>query len=197
MMDRQTALNLLAHEAVTKWEGRYKNGKLQIYNPPAGDGGGKREVAGCTERYWPKECAELCALIEAGRHEEAEAKAEAFYLHYTDLILASWGLRDLNIPVECMIRDFIYHRGPMFSAKGIQYACGVKTDSVIGTITRGAISEKQKVPLDFLLSLKCAREWCERRLVGRDESSQFWTGLVNRWANCHSFCLQILRKIKA
>ncbi|GEM_PF-6015546 len=33
----------------------------------------------------------------------------------------------------------------------------------------------------LLLRLRVAREHYERKYVGRDESSMFWKGLVNRW----------------
>lgn len=46
---------------------RDKQGRIQVYHPPANDGGGEYEVAGINVRYHADEAAKLRDLIEAGK----------------------------------------------------------------------------------------------------------------------------------
>ncbi|MBA3649888.1 MAG: hypothetical protein H0W66_00015 [Chthoniobacterales bacterium] len=59
-------------ESIVQFEGRRDpQGHLRVYILPAGDGGGRYEVAGINDRYHPQEAAKLKALIDAGRYDEA------------------------------------------------------------------------------------------------------------------------------
>ena len=72
---------------VREFEGRYKDGKLQVYKLPVGDGGGAFEIAGINDRYHPSKAGQLKALIENGQHEKAEAEAADYILEYTRCVL--------------------------------------------------------------------------------------------------------------
>lgn len=156
---------------------RDQQGHLMVYHLPAGDGGGKYEVAGINEKFNKQVCDQLVALVEAKKFAEAEAVANEFIAKDTDRA-ADW----TTIPAfEFFFRDCVFNRGGKGGARIVQRAVGVKDDGDIGPITRQAIVEAQKNPDKFFAALRAAREQYERDPVGRDETSQFWKGLVNRW----------------
>jgi hypothetical protein len=62
-------------------------------------------------------------------------------------------------------------------------------DGHVGPITLSALSEAEKDIPALISSLRAAREWYERKIVHRDETSKFWKGLVNRWDKVESACL--------
>src|ERR1700730_9046603 len=74
-------------ESILNFEARRdKQGRLQVYKLPPGDGGGAFEVAGINERYHPQEAQHLADLISAGRYDEAEAAAREIIATYTDFV---------------------------------------------------------------------------------------------------------------
>ncbi|MEM9763962.1 MAG: hypothetical protein AAF968_15890 [Pseudomonadota bacterium] len=167
-------------EAILTFEARRdRNGHLEVYRLPPGDGGGRYEVAGINERYHKDEADHLVSLIEAGRHDEAEAFATEFIANYTDAV-DRWCATSA---VESYLRDCFFNRGPGGAAWIVQKAVNVVTDRAVGPITRGAIRAAENDPEALLSRLRKTREIYERQIVGRNESSRFWRGLVNRWDN--------------
>jgi lysozyme family protein len=165
-------------EQILQYEARRDgSGRLVVYDLPAGDGGGDYEVAGINEKYHPVEAAELRALIKAGKHAEAEARAQEIIATYTDAA-AKW--HD-DPGVQFFLRDSVFNRGPTGAMRILQRAVQVKDDGKWGPITRAAV--EAMTPVQLLSRLRVARENYERVVVGRNESSQFWKGLVNRWDN--------------
>ena len=144
---------------------------------PAGDGGGRYEVAGINDRYHKAEVDHVVALIKAGKHDEAEAYVAEFIAKYTDVVIG-WSS---DAGVEFYLRDCAFNRGPKGAARILQRAVGVPDDGEVGPQTRSAIADIS--PEQLLLRLRAAREQYERDVVHRDESSKFWRGLVNRWDN--------------
>jgi lysozyme family protein len=160
-------------KAIIDFEARRVDGKLAVYYPPANDGGGAYEVAGINVRYHPAEAAKLKALIEAGRHEQAEAAVIDYLLSYTKPA-AGW---TTDAGVEFYLRDCVFNRGPKGAARILQRALEVEDDGEVGPTTRAAM---EKVSPDALLGdLRKAREEYEREVVGY--RANFWRGLVNRW----------------
>ena len=107
---------------------RDAQGHLRIYSLPAGDGGGRYEVAGINERYHPQEAAKLRDLINAGDYEEAEDYATEVIAQYTDIV-SKW----TTVPgIEAYLRDCVFNRGPGGAAKILQMALGVKVDGGVG-----------------------------------------------------------------
>ena len=103
---------------------RDAQGHLRVYSLPAGDGGGRYEVAGINERYHPQEAAKLRDLINAGDYEEAEDYATEVIAQYTDIV-SKWR----TVPgIEAYLRDCVFNRGPGGAAKILQMALGVKVD---------------------------------------------------------------------
>src|SRR5262249_2666619 len=91
--------------AIVNYEARRDSrGRIQVYQPPTNDGGGAFEVAGINVRYHALLAHELKALIEAGRHAEAEAEAVRFVADYTDAVSAWHG----NSGVEFYLRDCVF-----------------------------------------------------------------------------------------
>jgi lysozyme family protein len=83
--------------------------------------------------------------------------------------------------VQFYLRDSVFNRGPTGAMKILQIAAKVKADGAWGPVTRAAVEALS--PTQLLSRLRVARENYERTVVGRNETSQFWKGLVNRWDN--------------
>lgn len=174
---------------IVDWEARRDSqGRLKIYELPPGDGGGMYEVAGINDRYHPLEARQLKELIEQGRFNEAEAYASAYIAAYTDAV-ARW--TDIT-SIEAFLRDSCFNRGFVGAARIFQIALDVEVDGVVGPITLRAAGKAEAQPRTLLQSLRKAREKYERIWVGRDESSRFWEGLVNRWNKVLKFSLSLL-----
>lgn len=162
-------------KAIIKFEGRFVNGKLAVYHPPANDGGGAYEVAGINVRFHPTMAARLKGLIEAGKADQAENEAADYLIDYT---MAAAGWTTYAGP-EFYLRDSIFNRGPKGAARILQRAVMVNDDGEIGPTTRDAIAKYS--PEDLLSKLRWAREDYERNVVGF--RANFWRGLTNRWDN--------------
>jgi lysozyme family protein len=167
---------------------RDSKGHLKIYKLPKSDGGGKYEVGGINERYHPEEAKHLADLILAGKFSEAEDAALEIIATFTDVV-SSWTKQSA---IESYLRDCAFNRGARGSARILQRALGVNDDGVVGKVTRAVLEEKSKNPVGLLLEMRKAREQYERDVVGRDEDSIFWNGLVNRWNNALEFAQAFL-----
>ena len=166
--------------AIVNFEARRDaQGHLAVYNLPPGDGGGRYEVAGINERYNKATCDQLVSLIQQGRFDEAETLAEDFIAQNTDLA-ESW---TTITGIEFYLRDSVFNRGAGGGTRILQRALGVTDDGSIGPQTRAAMTAAEADPTGLLSALRTAREQYEREVVGRDETSPFWRGLVNRWNN--------------
>jgi len=165
---------------------RDAEGRIAVYRLPAGDGGGRYEVAGINERYHKAVCDELVALIGADRHAEAELRAAGHIADYTDKA-ATW---THNPGVELFLRDCMFNRGPGGAAWILQKAVGVETDSDVGPITLAAAQAAEASPRQLVDRLRQSREAYER--LRRNEASRFWPGLVNRWNKAHAKALEFM-----
>lgn len=176
---------------VNKEGRRDSKGRLTYYNLPRGDGGGSYEVAGINVKYHPQKARELKALIVAGKHQQAEDAAIEYIIEYTRKV-ADW---HPDIRVACYLRDIAFNRGPTGAAKILQHAlvtAGTLSggiDGIVGPKTKAAASKHAAE--DLLLRLVLSRQWYEREVVGRSESSKFWSGLLNRWIDAVQLCLQV------
>jgi len=176
------ALRKKMAESIVNFEARRDaHGHLRVYILPAGDGGGRYEVAGINDRYHPREAARLRQLIETARFDEAEDYAAEVIAEYTDVV-SKW----TTVPeIEAYLRDSAFNRGPGGAAKILQMALGVTVDGGVGPETLGALRQAEKDPAKLLAALRVAREKYEMRVAGRRE--KFWKGLVNRWDNSLAF----------
>jgi hypothetical protein len=163
---------------ILDWEARRdKQGRLKVYPLPSGDGGGSFEVAGINDRYHPVMARRLKALIEGGRHDDAEREVIAYLVQYTQPP-ASWAG---NWRTELFLRDTAFNRGPRGAAIILQDALGVERDGKVGPVTIAALRKAEKDTPLLICKLRDSREAYERRVARRDERSKFWKGLVNRW----------------
>jgi lysozyme family protein len=183
-------------KAIVEFEGRYKDGKLQWYKLPAGDGGGEYEVAGINQKYHPAKAAQLKRLIDNAQHDAAEREAAAYIEEYTRGVLRffpSPQAADANPHIEFVLRDIGFNRGVKGAATVLQLALGVTPiDGIIGPMSYREFARQLEFPgaKNILERLTQARETYERNVFAwktqsRDESSKFWRGLSNRWTKCH------------
>ena len=166
MTPREQARKIVDYEAR-----RDAKGHLKVYYLPSGDGGGSREVAGINDRYHPEALDQIELLLAQERYEEAEDVAAAHIEQYTNPVAM--------LSIQFALRDAAFNRGPTGAIRILQDALGLPVDGVAGPQTRAALVEAEKNPEAFLQEFRAARERYERRT--RDESSQFWAGLSNRW----------------
>ena len=163
---------------IVNWEARRdKQGRLKVYQLPSGDGGGKEEVAGINSRYHPVAVRHLKMLIDMGRYEEAEREASNYIISDTD----STGRLAGDWRTELFLRDTAFNRGPTGAAKILQHSLKVAIDGKVGAKTLTALRDGEKDAPRLIKALRNSREWYERSVVGRNEGSKFWRGLVNRW----------------
>jgi hypothetical protein len=165
----------MAHEIVNFEARRDAHGHLAVYNLPAGDGGGRYEVAGINERYHKAEVDHLVELLKLGKHEEAEREVSKYLAEYTD-VAARW---HHDPGVQFYLRDCVFNRGPSGAMRILQRACQVPDDGQWGPTTQAAVAALS--PAQLLTRLREARESYERAVAHRDESSKFWKGLESRW----------------
>lgn len=156
-------------------------GHLAVYRPSDGS----FEVAGINSTYHPDLAGELRALVEAGSYGEAEEKARAFVLQYTNFV-AKWAD---DAGLEYLLRDCAYNRGPGGAAAILQRALGVTADGHVGEETLGAV--KTADPDALLARLRAAREWYEDKQFGARPALR--PGLVSRWNKS----LEDARKLRA
>lgn len=172
---------------------RDRQGRIRVYQLPAGDGGGTYEIAGINDRYDPRMARHLRNLIDLKQYPQVEIDAAEYILGNTDVV-QSWSALPA---IEIYLRDCCFNRGPTGAAKIFQIALGhahadIKVDGHIGTITLG-YSRQVTNAKEFLGFLRSAREIYERRIappVG--ERAKFWKGLVNRWDNSLAFAQKFL-----
>lgn len=179
---------------------RDRNGRLVVYDLPAGDGGGTFEVAGINDRYHRKKANELRSLIQAGKFSTAESEAVAYLEDYTSSV-DEWHPDER---VEGLLRSCAFNRGAGGAAWMLQYALRYafypalytgKRDRKVGPKTRAAA--KKADPTALLTAIYGARVVYERTAIPglkgkRDESSKFWHGLFRRFTNDLNFALSLI-----
>lgn len=203
---------MLAAAATMKWEARYKNGQLAVFKLSKKDGGGVAvpgyphgyEVAGINNRYHPVMAAKLRGMVETGNLIGATLAANSYIAGYQDH--ANLWTKDQGL--ELFLRDCVFNRGPGGAAMILQIALNLRAgvgsvlpslavDGGVGPKTRAALAEAVQGPggPGYLLKLlRLARERYERDYAHRDEDSEFWKGLVNRWNDIQDKASQYLGK---
>jgi len=183
---------------VQEFEGRYKNGKLQVYFLPAGDGGGSYEIAGINDRYHPSKAEQLKTFIDLGQHKAAEKEAAAYIIEYTNPVLKffpSPELAEANPDVEFILRDCAFNRGAKGAATILQLALGVPVDGIVGSYTKQAFGIALSGP--FVGELTKARRTYEQtsypwKKSTRQPGNKFWPGLENRWVKAETVSKTLL-----
>lgn len=152
---------------------RDRQGRLRVYNPPSGDGGGSFEVAGITARYQPNESRRLRALIAEGKTDQAESEAKDFYRRR-----AAPFVRYAKQPgVQLQLADSVHHRGEGGLRKMLQRATGTNLRDDESLIRRldadpEALEKFNQARIDYEL------EEVDR---GRSSRRKFRKGLLNRF----------------
>lgn len=155
---------------------RDANGNVQVYDLPAGDGGGAYEVAGINQRYHPEEAAALRSLVQQGKYAEAEARAKNYIANYTNNVV---GLA-ANQGTEYALRDAAFNRGLGGANWIAKYAAGITPNTRMNSEARQQIlAAQQSDPQGYLQRLREGAERYELDVVGL--RPQFIRGLTNRW----------------
>lgn len=163
---------------------RDRNGRLAVYQLPAGDGGGTFEVAGINDRFHPQAASQLALLISRKKFVQAEQEAVEYILKYTDGP-GSWAKTPA---AQAVLRDTAFNRGPTGAARILQMALDVEVDGKVGPLTLAALHRAEREPRAFLLRFREAREAYEMKVappVGK--RAKFWKGLVSRWDQTTKF----------
>ncbi len=165
-------------------EAQLKGGKLAVYKPPAGDGGGAFEVAGITARYQPKEAAELKALVEAGRHQEAESKAKLFFAKRAEPFIKHTN----RAGIQLQLTDIVHNRGEGGLRSILQRATGMANEKDYQKLIETLNTDPQA-----LEKLHKARVSYEMEVVdrGRASRAKFRQGLMNRFNAAYTASQQI------
>lgn len=162
---------------------RDSKGRLKVYKPPSGDGGGAYEVAGITARYQPKEAARLKSLIESGNHAQAEKEAKAFYAKRASQFVKHTN----NEGIKLQLADTVHHRGEGGLRKILQKATGSGSKSypqLISSLSSDpdALNKFNKARNDY--------EWNEIDR-GRSSRKKFRKGLQSRFDKAHQEALNL------
>lgn len=152
---------------------RDKQGRLRVYSPPSGDGGGAFEIAGITSRYQPKEAARLRQLVESGQSDVAEAEAKEFYRRRA----APFTRFTENKGVQFQVSDIVHHRGEGGLRRVLQRAT-MSDSKDYGELI--AELNNMSDPLDAINAARQDYEW-EEVERGRAERKKFRQGLQNRF----------------
>ena len=152
---------------------RDKQGRLQVYTPPSGDGGGSFEIAGITAKYQPKEAARLRQLVESGQSDVAEAEAKEFYRRRA----APFTRFTENKGIQLQVSDIVHHRGEGGLRRVLQRA--TMSDSKDYGELIGELNLMSD-PLDALNLARQDYEW-EEVERGRASRKKFRQGLQNRF----------------
>ena len=164
-MRRKMAKAIVVYEAR-----RDRDNRLLVYSPSDGS----QEIAGVNNRHHPAEYTRLKALLDAGRHDEAETAVEDYVLKYTGPV-TGW-VTDAGL--EFFLRDCAFNRGPTGAAKILQMALGLTlVDGQIGPRSRAALAKAE--PVKLLLALRAARARYEDKTYGPRPALR--KGLINRW----------------
>lgn len=152
---------------------RDKQGRLQVYTPPSGDGGGSFEIAGITSRFQPKEAARLKALVESGQSDQAEAEAKDFYRRRA----APFTQFTKNKGVQLQVSDIVHHRGEGGLRRVLQRATMSDSQDYQALIEE---LNNMSDPLDALNAARQDYEW-EEVERGWASRKKFRQGLQNRF----------------
>lgn len=186
------SLRLVMGQQIVNFEARRRpNGDIEVYNLPSGDGGGSYEVAGINNKYHPEMAKKLKRIIQTDKDpERAENLSVQYIATYTDAASRWCG----NAGVEFYLKDSMWNRGPTGGVKILQIGLGFSgadLDGIVGRKTLGALTKAERKPIQLLSGLRDGREEYERTVVGRNESSQFWEGLTNRWRDAQNFAKKL------
>ena len=126
------------------WEARRdRQGNIAVYDIPAGDFGGSREVAGITDKYHPEAFKRIAAMAPQDR----EPAAAAYVVEYAAPIANA-----VPEPLKPYTVDLVFNRGPggftSLVQRGLnQLGQPVKVDGGFGAKTLNAIESVNPVEL--------------------------------------------------
>lgn len=161
------------------WEARRdKQGNITVYDIPAGDFGGTREVAGITDKYHPEAFKRISSLPP----EKREAAAAEYVLNYTSPVANI-------VPEELRAQavDLAFNRGPTGYTRLVQEGLNrlgvpVKVDGAFGKKTLDAI--KQVDPMRLIDATEDAYMERERAMAEANPArASLFRGITNRSNN--------------
>jgi len=164
------------------WEARRdRQGNIAVYDIPAGDYGGTREVAGITDKYHPEAFKRISALPPE-RREEAVAD---YVLNYTSPVASL-----VPEPLQAQAVDLSFNRGTTGYTKLVQEGLNrlgipVKVDGAFGQKTLDAI--RQADPMRLIDATEDAFIAREKAMAEADPArASLFRGITNRSNNRRS-----------
>jgi hypothetical protein len=164
------------------WEARRdRQGNIAVYDIPAGDYGGTREVAGITDKYHPEAFKRISTLPP----ERREAAAAEYVLNYTSPVASL-----VPDPLKAQAVDLSFNRGPTGYTRLVQEGLNrigipVKVDGAFGQKTLDAI--KQADPMRLIDATEDAYMAKERTMAEADPArASLFRGITNRSNNRRS-----------
>jgi hypothetical protein len=164
------------------WEARRdRQGNIAVYDIPAGDYGGTREVAGITDKYHPEAFKRISALPP----EKREAAAADYVVSYTSPVASL-----VPEPLKAQAVDLAFNRGPTGYTRLVQEGLNrigipVKVDGAFGQKTLDAI--RQVDPMRLIDATEDAYMARERTMAEADPArASLFRGITNRSNNRRS-----------
>jgi hypothetical protein len=164
------------------WEARRdRQGNIAVYDIPAGDYGGAREVAGITDKYHPEAFKRISALPP----EKREAAAADYVVSYTSPVASL-----VPEPLKAQAVDLAFNRGPTGYTRLVQEGLNrigipVKVDGAFGQKTLDAI--RQVDPMRLIDATEDAYMARERTMAEADPArASLFRGITNRSNNRRS-----------
>jgi len=164
------------------WEARRdRQGNIAVYDIPAGDYGGTREVAGITDKYHPEAFKRISALPP----EKRETAAAEYVINYTSPVASL-----VPEPLKAQAVDLAFNRGPAGYTRLVQEGLNrlgipVKVDGAFGQKTLDAI--KQADPIKLIDATEDAYMSKERAMAQSDPArASLFRGITNRSNNRRS-----------
>lgn len=173
---------------------RDKQGRIAVYYPPAGDGGGAFEVAGINVASHPQEAHKLKRLIEQGNYQEAEEEARRYYRAYTnhiaELLHTDEG-RQYDRGVELMVRDIALNSGPNRARAILKRALSL-SDNASEDQVRARLNSYESSDDELKIALYRERDKFYNSLASKNpRKRQFLNGWARRNREVLSYALTI------
>lgn len=175
------------------WEARRdRQGSIAVYNIPAGDFGGSREVAGITDKYHPEAFKRIASMPP----EQREPAAAEYVVQYAAPIASA-----VPEPLKPYTVDLVFNRGPGGFTSLVQRGLNelgrpVKVDGGFGAKTLNAIESVD--PIQLVRATERAYREREAELARNNpDRAKLLRGINNRSLNRENEAIKYIQNYYA